>query len=303
MPLWSRLCVNDLPVWDTSRLPRARHEQTAAPRGGCPLPHLYTDWCYWAPWPSRMDGLNPRGSQRRSFCHSGCRTMTAWHKTAQPVEEMYTHYTLSSPLLNDYWLLVWLLGQREWDEPSRCSVAFPGQVLHWSWVLPRSRPHSSADWTTGRCSSPEHVCQTSPRTASRLALFQRNLASEDSTMEGTTLGRAVSPGNKGAELCFTIITCVSGSRVNSFSLVSLLILDSISLELWWEARHLLSHAVRVNQPLQALSIIWKLQHNFSISFKLHVCKIGLVDLRADLTQTGSVVGVSWYQNTFHWSMC
>lgn len=62
-------------------------------------------------------------------------------------------------------------------------------ALHWSWALPRSRPRSSADWTPGRCSSPEPVCQTSPRTASHLALFQRNLASEESTMEGTALGK------------------------------------------------------------------------------------------------------------------
>lgn len=50
-------------------------------------------------------------------------------------------------------------------------------------------------------------------------------------MEGTTLGRTANAGNKGAELCFPMVTCVSGSRVNSLSLVSLLILDSISLAL------------------------------------------------------------------------
>lgn len=86
LTVWSQLCINDLPVWDTSRLPQAHREQTVAPQDGCPLPHLYTDWCYWAPWPSRMDGLSPHGSQMRSSCCSGCRTATAWHKTAQPVQ-------------------------------------------------------------------------------------------------------------------------------------------------------------------------------------------------------------------------
>lgn len=84
--IWSRLCI-DLPVWDTSRRPQAHREQTSARRGGCPLPRLCTDCCDWAPWPSRMDGLSPHGSRRRSSCHSGCRTVTAWHKTAQPVKK------------------------------------------------------------------------------------------------------------------------------------------------------------------------------------------------------------------------
>lgn len=38
-------------------------------------------------------------------------------------------------------------------------------------------------------------------------------------------------------------------------------------------------------------------------YNLHFWKRGFVDLKADLTQTqGSVLGVRWYQNTFHWSM-
>lgn len=157
-------------------------------------------------------------------------------------------------------------------------------VLHSSWALPRSRPRSSADWTPGHCSSPEHACQTSPQTASHLALFQRNLASEESTKDGATLGSAASAGNKGAELCFTVTTCVSGSRVNSFSRVSLLILESISLELWWGQSHLLSH-----RTFSINSCLWLASYNKinTISFCSITCTSGkgFVDLRADLTQT------------------
>lgn len=60
-------------------------------------------------------------------------------------------------------------------------------VLHLLSALPRSRPHSFADWTRGRCSSPEHACQTSPQTASHLALFLRNPVSKESTIEGVTI--------------------------------------------------------------------------------------------------------------------
>lgn len=151
--------------------------------------------------------------------------------------------------------------------PPRAShISSPQPVLHWLWVLPHFRPHSSADWTTGRCSSPEHVCQTSLQTASRLALFQRNLVSEDSTMEGTTLGRTANAGNKGAELCFTMVTCVSGSRVNSLSLVSPLILDSLSLALWRETRW--SVSVRP-------CMLWALYEKFNFIFQfLSICASG-----------------------------
>lgn len=74
--------------------------------------------------------------------------------------------------------------------PTRMTWAHPMWLwpgLHLSWALLRSRPRSSADWTPGRYSSPEHVCQTSPQTASHLALFQRNPASEESTMDGSNI--------------------------------------------------------------------------------------------------------------------
>ena len=60
-------------------------------------------------------------------------------------------------------------------------------VLRLLWVPPRSQPHSSADWTRGRCSSPEHACQTSPRIAWHPAQFLRNRVSKDGTTEGITL--------------------------------------------------------------------------------------------------------------------
>ena len=65
-----------------------------------------------------------------------------------------------------------------------------------------------------------------------------------------------------------LITCVSGSRVNSFSLVSLLILDSISLELWGEEKHF-SKSTETGQKLRLRgfhSVVLNIRTFFFLSF-------------------------------------
>lgn len=75
---------HDLQVVDTSGPPPARHAPSASRLGGRPLLRSCTDCCCWAPWPWRTGGWDPRGSPRRSSCHSGCQTVTGWRRKAPP---------------------------------------------------------------------------------------------------------------------------------------------------------------------------------------------------------------------------
>lgn len=155
---------HDLQAVDTSGPPPARHAPSAARLGGRPLLRSCTDCCCWAPWPWRTGGWDPRGSPRRSSCHSGCQTVTGWCRKAPPKKKKKKKRLVSVFHSAGWWNLSW-------------------PVLRLSSVLPRSRPRSSAGWRPGRGSSPTRACQTSPQTASRPARFPRSQVSNGGTEE------------------------------------------------------------------------------------------------------------------------
>lgn len=77
----------NLQVVDTSGLPLARRAPSVARLGGRPPLRSCNDCRCWAPWPWQTGGWDPRGSQRRPSCRSGCQTVTGWRRKAPPKEK------------------------------------------------------------------------------------------------------------------------------------------------------------------------------------------------------------------------
>lgn len=210
---------HDLQVVDTSGPPPARHAPSTARLGGRPLLRSCTDCCCWAPWPWRTGGWDPRGSLRRSSCHSGCQTVTGWRRKAPPKKKRKKRgWSPSFTLLDDgtcrgrSYVCRWsflVLGH--------AALQVEGQVV-------AVHQHALAKLLLKLL----HV-RLDSREVKFLMEAQRRRVGAHGWMEmSKTFADHIQPD-------LHMITWVSGSRVNSFSLVSLRRLrDSMSLVLWGE---------------------------------------------------------------------